>query len=262
MAWCTPSPFPLAVLAEATRICPTRRGAPGHGISSDGICGDRAHQAEISDHNPDGRGIPHAVDISQSTPGAPYWQPGLGIFDAHAYGFLIAQRIAAGTERRVKYLVSFNGHVDIIFDPSVSLTWRQNGAPKQDHASHLHVSFLSGTAVENSTAPFFGSTTPAPPSAPTVLEEPEMILCPNKPDLPDGRVPHAILDPASKRVLLFNGAALAHDLPAAGRREFHIVSSAPLTGMCATRDPKSRQPDDKGVEVGALDGGTFKLFWS
>lgn len=150
---CTPSPFPLAVLAEATRISPTRR------TTSDGICGDPAHQAEVSDHDPDARGIPHAVDISQSMPGAPFWTPAYGQFDAHAHGLLIAARIVAGTEHRVKYLVSNYGHGDVIFDPVVSLTWRPNATGDQ-HQSHLHVSFLSEPWVEQSTAPLFQAALP------------------------------------------------------------------------------------------------------
>lgn len=149
---CVPSPFPLAVLAEATRLSPRRR------TSSDGICGDASHQTEVSDHNPDSRGIPHAVDISQSTPGAPYWNSTYGLFDAHGYGWQIARRISAGVEKRVKYLVSFNGQYDVIFDPAVSMSWRLNGTPKQDHASHLHVSFLP--SAEQSVAPFFALVPP------------------------------------------------------------------------------------------------------
>lgn len=152
---CTPSAFPLSVLAEASRISPRRR------TSSDGICGDARHAAENSDHNPDSRGIPHAVDISQSTPGAPFWLPTYGIFDAHTYGFAIAGRMRAGVETRVKYLVSFLAGHDVIFDPAVSMTWRPN-ATGTEHASHLHVSFTD--AAEQSTAPFFAvDAQPAPP---------------------------------------------------------------------------------------------------
>lgn len=154
MSWCNPSPFPKAVLAEASRIAPGRR------TSSDGICGDIAHQHEVSDHNPV-RGIPHAVDISQSTPGSPFWQPHFQVFDAHLYGLLIAGRIKAGTEKRVKYLVSNYGHGDVIFDPSVSMTWRSN-ATGSSHESHLHVSFNYNFLTEQSTAPFFAPHTTEP----------------------------------------------------------------------------------------------------
>ncbi|HEX4489671.1 MAG TPA: hypothetical protein VH914_00550 [Acidimicrobiia bacterium] len=170
---CNPSPFPLAVLAEATRISPRRRGAPlWHGVnSSDGSCGDATHATRESDHNPDARGIPHAVDISQSTPGAPYWDPKYGLFDAHAYGFEIAQPMRSGEETRVKYLVSFLAGHDVIFDPAVSMAWRENGTGTE-HASHLHVSFT--VATEQSTAPLFRAAAPPPlppPPPPTVFTE-------------------------------------------------------------------------------------------
>lgn len=139
------------MLAEATRISPGRRK------SSDGACGDAAHAAEVSDHNPSGpNNYCHAVDVSQSTPGAPFWLPTYGQFDAHAY----ARQIAARRDPRVKYIVigQPNGP-DIIWAPDHD--WRQNGSYKTDHRSHAHFSFWSIPAVEQSTAPFFG--TPKPP---------------------------------------------------------------------------------------------------
>lgn len=136
---CHPSAFPLACLAEATRIAPLRNRA------SDGICGDAHHATEISDHNPaPPNGVPHAFDVTQDP----------AHFDAHAYGLDIAARVIAGTERRVKYLVSNYGHGDVIFDPSVSHLWWPNPTGNA-HASHLHVSFLYDPGVEQSTAPFF-----------------------------------------------------------------------------------------------------------
>lgn len=149
---CHPTAFPLSVLSQASRICPNRR------TSSDGICGDQAHSERESDHNPDSRGIPHAVDISESMPWAPYWTSHYGLFDAHKWGDIIAQRIILGNETRVKYLVSHDyatGNAKI-FDSSIGkFYWRDQ--PGDNHASHLHVSFLSTSnlSVENSTAPFF-----------------------------------------------------------------------------------------------------------
>ncbi len=210
---CTPSAFPLAVLAEATRISPHRR------TSSDGICGDAAHQATHSDHNPDARGIPHAVDISQSTPGAPFWLPSYGLFDAHAYGWVIAERMKAGTETRVKYLVSFlNGH-DVIFDPAVSMTWRLN-ATGTEHASHLHVSFDYTLAAENSTAPFFLPATPTPP--PVVVIPPPVTT-----DLGDR--PVKLTDISMKLDSAGNG-----HVPVAGVRSGAVVA---VTGI-ATPSPE------------------------
>lgn len=149
---CNPTAFPKMVLETATEISNHRR------TSSDGICGDARHRAEISDHDPDYRGIPHAVDVSESTPGAPFWNSNYSIFDAHAWGEKIAQRIINGDEKRVKYLVSHDystGRAKI-FDPSIGkFYWRDQ--PGDNHASHLHISFLSTSdlSVEDSTVPFF-----------------------------------------------------------------------------------------------------------
>lgn len=158
---CHCPPFGLHLLAEATQIAPRRRGSPvwaGSQQSSDGCVGDAAHQAGGGDHNCYGSSMYcHATDISQSMPGAPFWEDKFDQFDAHAYGDQIALRIAAGVERRVKYLVSHN------YQTGNAKVWSlekpfwhdQDG---DDHASHLHVSFT--VAAEQSVAPFFGYATP------------------------------------------------------------------------------------------------------
>lgn len=147
-------PLLHAILADADRI------APGRSHASDGTVGDLTHQQQggSSDHNPDGRGVVHAADVTHD--------PAHG-FDRWQQAQRIANRIVAGLERRVKYLITSDGQVDRIFNPSVSLTWRVNGNPKNDHTSHLHISILSGSAVENSTAPMFSAaSTPTPTPAP------------------------------------------------------------------------------------------------
>lgn len=151
---CHPSPFPLAVLAEASRIAPHRR------TSSDGICGDERHAAEVSDHNPDSRGIPHAVDVSVDP----------GVFDPRDY----LDAIVARGDPRLKYIVAnFSGWrglpntlPDVIWDPSVALSWRQNGSFKRDHAISPHVHFSFTVAAEQSTTPLFGASGPPAPPAP------------------------------------------------------------------------------------------------
>lgn len=142
-AACHPTAFPLHVRAEADAIAPNRNR------QSDGICGDEAHAQRVSDHNPDPRGVPHAVDLTQDP----------AHFDAHAYGLRLAGAFVAGHgDGRIKYLVANFGRGDVIFDPAVSLSWRPNAST--GHETHLHVSFHYSPAVEQSTAPFFHTAPP------------------------------------------------------------------------------------------------------
>jgi hypothetical protein len=144
-------PFLHAIIDDANRV------APGRNKATDGILPDARHLAQgvASDHNPDARGICHAVDVTND--------PAHGM-NTWAWGQIIADRIKSGAETRVKYVVSNNGTVDVIFNPSISMVWRQNGSPKQEHRSHLHTSILSTPEAENSTAPYFvGSSSPTPP---------------------------------------------------------------------------------------------------
>ena len=152
MAW-SPAPACVAILNDANRVAPYRNRA------SDGILGDAFHAASLSDHNPDGNGIVHAVDVTND--------PARGM-NTWYWANVIAGRILTGQERRVKYLVSNNGTEDVIFNPEISLTWRpnldRNGYRQHDHANHLHTSVLYTSVAENDTSRYFVSAAPpAPP---------------------------------------------------------------------------------------------------
>lgn len=153
-----------SITDEANRIAPGRRK------SSDGMLGDAAHRASGGDHNPDAAGVVHAVDISQSMPGTPYWEPQFGQFDVHQKQRDIAAEYIAAAEsvRSARwpwlhdtggYMVGFDGRVDVIFDPTVSLGWRQNGSAKTEHNQHGHFSIAHNARSENDTQPIFGTTT-------------------------------------------------------------------------------------------------------
>jgi len=129
-----------AIKRDADRV------APGRSHASDGTIGDPAHAASISDHNPAANGIVHAVDITND--------PAHG-FDGWRWAQVVADRIRLGLETRVKYLVSNDGAKDVIFNPSVSLTWRQNGSVKQEHRNHLHISIRYEVSAENDQRPIF-----------------------------------------------------------------------------------------------------------
>jgi len=157
MAWRN-APALLAIKADADRV------APGRSHASDGTIGDAAHSASVSDHNPDARGVVHAVDITND--------PAHG-FDAWHWAQVIAARIAAGVEHRVKYLVSNDGKgADVIFNPSVSMSWRQNGSYKTEHRNHLHVSIKYTDAAENDTSPFFSAGPVSSPSGGAPVPQP------------------------------------------------------------------------------------------
>lgn len=154
-----------AIQADANNV------APGRSTASDGTIGDAAHQAQgaASDHNPDPvTGIVHAVDITND--------PAHGM-DTWHWAQIIALRIAAGVETRVKYLVSNDGQKDVIFNPSVSMSWRQNGStPAQDHRSHLHTSILYTPSAENDIRPYFvAAAIPPPVEADLTPEESQML---------------------------------------------------------------------------------------
>jgi hypothetical protein len=149
-------PLLHTIRREADMIAPARSKA------SDGTKGDDAHSKRKSDHNPDGRGIVHAIDLTHD--------PKKG-FDARAEGEALRQRVKAGLERRVKYLVSYDdrGRHDIIASSVQGWAWRKKRG--RDHASHLHISIDTGPGVENSTRQMLrplsgGLTKPDPVSPP------------------------------------------------------------------------------------------------
>ncbi len=146
MVW-TAAPALMAVLSDANSV------APGRSRASDGIIGDASHSSSVSDHNPDARGVVHACDVTND--------PAHG-FNSWVWAQWVADRIRSGREKRVKYLVSHDGVKDVIFNPAVSMEWRQNGAAKQVHRSHLHVSILYTVTAENDVSTFFTNSVSTP----------------------------------------------------------------------------------------------------
>lgn len=134
---CSPPPALRAALDQATELAPHRS------TISDGICGDSAHAARTSDHNPDGRGIPHAFDVTHDPAGG---------FDAHAHARAWAVRIAGGDNPHgITYIIS-NGQ---IFNMAIAPFWRTyTGTNPHEH--HAHFSIAYKTAAENNTTPWWG----------------------------------------------------------------------------------------------------------
>ncbi|MBD3782440.1 MAG: hypothetical protein IE926_05700 [Micrococcales bacterium] len=117
------------------------RYAPDRSKRSDGMIGDAAHAATVSDHNPDAAGIVRAFDVTHD--------PAHGL-DCGA----LAAAIVASRDPRVKYLI-WNGRVI----GSKHWTWTPyDGA--DPHTSHLHVSVVPDGRA-NSTADWRMPTTAA-----------------------------------------------------------------------------------------------------
>jgi hypothetical protein len=99
---------------------------------SDGWIGDKAHVARTSDHNPDARGLVHALDIDADLdpkdPGA-----------AQRLANQIVAYAASGIpgSNRIKYVV-FNNFLASGTYANSMWTWRKGN---WGHEHHIHVSF-------------------------------------------------------------------------------------------------------------------------
>lgn len=134
--------------------------------SSIGWIGDKAHQARVSEHNPDADGSVDAIDV----PHAPH----LGI----DMNVLVSQLIASGDKRLQR--VIWNRR---IWDPKRG--WR-NYSGANPHTAHAHIETTDAGQSNASDwrIPLFGysatpkpppkTTTPPPPPTASITEEDEM----------------------------------------------------------------------------------------
>lgn len=100
---------------------------PGRSKASDGSIGDTGHSARKSDHNPDSRGVVHAIDLTHD--------PRNG-FDSYKF----ADMLLAKQDPRISYIISNRriGSGPSGIDPG---HWRSyNGANPHDH--HVHISII------------------------------------------------------------------------------------------------------------------------
>jgi hypothetical protein len=105
---------------------------PKRDHTSDGWIGDAAHQAEVSDHNPDSRGIVHAIDTDKD---------GLEVNKIVAY---LVSRCKAGAEKRLTYII-WNR---TIWSATHGWTARKYTGVNP-HTKHFHISGKAGTTYEN-----------------------------------------------------------------------------------------------------------------
>lgn len=126
---------------------------PNRDKRSDGWIGDRAHQARISDHNPDENGIVHAIDIDENF--------GIGRFRNGLAARKLADELLAyaasglpGSDR-VKYVVYENRIASGTYR-SVWWRWRPGN---WGHTAHIHVSFTNEADDDSRTWPLPSLTT-------------------------------------------------------------------------------------------------------
>lgn len=111
---------------------------PGRSRVSDGWIGDPAHQARDSDHNRDGRGLVHAIDVDVDL------GPGARMQDFVDH---ILSRCKSGTEQRLTYII----HNRRIASASKGWTWRKYSG-SNPHTEHAHFSASYTPAHEQDVA--------------------------------------------------------------------------------------------------------------
>jgi hypothetical protein len=125
---------------------------PGRDKASDGCCGDAAHAARASDHNPDSTGYAHAYDIDENI------APNLG--DAPLI-FLIPLLLA---DPRAKYVI-YERHIYYAqCRDHGSACYQRGGHPytgPNAHEHHLHLSILPWAT--NADQDWQIAAAPAPP---------------------------------------------------------------------------------------------------
>lgn len=148
----TLAPSLRAALDEANKLWPQRSRA------SDGTIGDAAHSSRTSDHNPDARGIVHAIDLTHS--------PQLGP-DCNVLAERLRTRVLSGAEKRVSYVI-WNKR---IFNPLISPNWRFYTGTN-DHTKHMHVSIHHSLPAENTLAPWWQPERASERGEPNPMEVP------------------------------------------------------------------------------------------
>ncbi len=110
--------------------------------ASDGWIGDSDHAARISDHNPDGRGLVHAIDIDEDFRGSEYdnrW---------YADQLVAYARTKQSGSARLKYVV----YEQQIASGTYAATYWEWREGNYGHTEHIHTSFTR--VGENDDTPF------------------------------------------------------------------------------------------------------------
>ena len=126
------------VAAGVTLRNQVNRRYPRRSKRSDGWIGDKAHQARVSDHNPDRNGWVHAIDIDKHMGPVGKWRNGLAARKLANQLRLYAASGLPGSER-VKYIV-FEGKLASGTHKNSWWKWRPG---QWGHYQHIHVSFTA-----------------------------------------------------------------------------------------------------------------------
>ena len=132
---------------------------PSRSKSSDGSVGDTSHSARASDHNPDGAGVVHAIDITHDPKGG---------FDSYAFADMLLEK----QDRRVKYIISNHRIGSGPQGPQAGVWRKYTGSNPHDH--HCHISVV---AAGDATDPWDidGSISPSPDVMDTYVPPPPTI---------------------------------------------------------------------------------------
>jgi hypothetical protein len=111
---------------------------PGRDKTSDGWIGDPAHQASVSDHNPDERGLVHAIDVDAGL------DPD---FDMQTVVDHLVARCRTNAEKRLTYII-FGRRIW-----SASKSWiGRDYSGSNPHTQHAHFSASDSPSREQSVA--------------------------------------------------------------------------------------------------------------
>lgn len=122
---------------------------PGRDLSSDGSIGDPAHQARVSDHNPNARGVVQARDFDENDASG-----------GELVGDAIWELLLRTKPRRLKYA---------IYEGKILSSYAAHGYPPftprpfdgNAHPQHIHVSVQDDPALYDDASPW-GLSAPAP----------------------------------------------------------------------------------------------------
>lgn len=106
---------------------------PDRDKRSDGILGDAAHSARTSDHNPDSRGLVHALDIDEDLKGSKNDNVWL------ADQIIAYARMRRSGSNRLKYVV-YEDKIASGTHANHFWTWRGDN---YGHEIHMHISFTT-----------------------------------------------------------------------------------------------------------------------